>query len=138
MPQYTPEELHSASKRVMKSLSSTNSKANKQLSKPAIPNSIGIKSGKISKSSRKRLRRKERTNLAGKPITDLLDALPQAEAPRIIPLTELKEAQVKKVGEKAKINRKAEKKLVLHEIQAFGKPKSLEDIKQSIAKMNSQ
>ena len=45
---------------------------------------------------------------------------------------------MKKVGYKAKINRKAEKKLVLREIQAFGKPNSLEDIKQSIAKMNSR
>lgn len=136
---YTPEELRQASNRVMKSLNGINAKSTRRvLTKPAIPNSSAASEGKISKMARKRQRRKEKTNLAGKPITDLLDVLPQAEAPEIVPIAEAKEAEVKKTGDKARVSRKAEKKIVQFEIQAFGRPRSLDEIRQSIAKRNAE
>lgn len=137
---YTDEELHDASKRVMKSLNWMNAKPNRTLAKPAIKNSLGMAEGKISKSSRKRHNRKRNAELAGKPMDNLLDALPAvAEPPKPVPqsFAERKEAEVSDAHKKSKHSRKAEQKVVNHEIAHFG-TKSLDDIRANILKMSGK
>lgn len=122
----------------MKSLGPLGSKTPRTLSKPAIPNTTRVSSGKISKMSRKRLRKKERTNLAGKPVADLLEALPEAPVAEILTVEEAKEAEVKKTSEKARLSRKAERRVVQHEIKAFPGLVGLAKIRESIAKRNAE
>lgn len=71
---YTKQELHAASSQVMKSLNGVRKeKSTPQLKEGSIAKPIGA----VSKSARKRANRKQRSNLGGASMEQLLESLPQ-------------------------------------------------------------
>lgn len=134
---YSAEELRSASNRVMRSLSNSNSNSTRSvLTKPAIRNSIGLAVGKLSKSSRKRHNRKARTNLAGKSMENLLEELPQALKlePTPVSVEQLEEQRNERANNRAHHSRKAEQKLIIQEIVNFA-PTTLDEVKARLQKL---
>lgn len=129
---YTDEELRRASNRVMKSLNGINSKSQKTFTKPAIQNSLG-QSSRISKSSKRRQNRKQKSNLGGEKMETLLTSLPEPAGPVLEPRTiaEMKTHKLEAANQQRHHSRKAEQKVFQHEVATF-EAKSLDEIRSKI------